>query len=54
MGPLPVLVGVGVVVVAVAVVVIDSKTMLVQTLVMKDERQPIRYLPCPTPYLVRE
>lgn len=42
MGPLSVLVGVGVVVViAVAVVVIDSRKMLVQTLVMKDERQPI-------------
>lgn len=39
MGPLSVLVGVGVV--AVAVVVIDSRKMLVQTLVMKDERQPI-------------
>lgn len=38
MAPLSVLVGVGVVVVA--VVAIDSK-MLVQTLVMKDERQPI-------------
>lgn len=40
MAPLSVLVGVGVVVV-VAVVVIDSRKMLVQTLVMKDERQPI-------------
>lgn len=41
MGPMSVLVGVGVVLVAVAVVVIDSRKMLVQTLVMKDERQPI-------------
>lgn len=38
MGPLPILVGVGVVAVAVAVVVMDSRKMLDQTLVMKDER----------------